>query len=541
MDLTSAFVLHLLPLAATAGRFSETAASLAVTACWQGALVAAVLAVVLRLAPRISATHRFFVWSAGFALATALPFFPVLASLAASPARGGTFSAANAAAGPWLHVDSRWSFAIAALWVAVSVFKAVQLALQALHLRKLGNSASPALPESCPFASGTISVAGRGPVRICTTKHLESPAALGFFTPRILIPDWLRDRLTAAEFEQIVLHEAEHLRRRDDWTNLLGKICLAIFPLNPVLWWIDRRLQTEREMACDEGVVRATREPRSYAACLTTLAERKLQQRAEVLSLGALRRRPELVSRVQSILAPKNAPGPWAMRLLAGTIVCGLLVISAELIRSPQLIAFVPSQAGNAVQGDARLVAEANPEHSLDEAAMRLPAARAGNGGSAPVLTYTKAVLPTVQPSTRTPARAPRAPRGQADVSSPVAQARIAPPASSAQAGENAPREVLAKTELPGSGEKAAAGEQWIIFAAWQEVRSPNRATADGVPQQNAACESDYETEGEAQAAGTTPEVVVIEQLILKVVPVVYHPVPATKAQIRAGWLVLQL
>lgn len=532
MDLTSTSVLNLLPIAGAAGRFSEAAASMAVTALWQGTLVAAVLAVVLRLSPRISAAHRFIVWATGFTLAAALPFFPMLASLAASPLHSSANGVASAAAGPWLELDSRWGIAISALWIAASVFRAIQLAMQALHLRELGKRASPALPESCPFASGSVSIRGRGLARICTTKLLDSPGAIGFFTPRILIPEWLKDRLTPAEFEQIVLHEAEHLRRRDDWTNLVAKICLAVFPLNPVLWWMDRRLLMEREMACDEGVVRATRQPRSYAACLTSLAERKLQQRAEVLSLGAWRRRPELVSRVQSILAPKNAPGPWAMRLLAGTIACGMLVGSVELMRSPQLIAFVPSESGRAAQAEARLV---NLEDSLSAAGVRPSAASAqGERRSAPFLTETKAVLPTAQSQKRMPARVSAAEnRGEAEAAS------ASLPAAPAPAKANASHEVLAKAELPGSGEKAADGEGWIIFTAWEEVRSPNFASADEV--QSAACENGVQTGGETQAGGTTADVVVIEQVVLKVVPVVYRPVPATKAQIRAGWLVLQL
>ena len=55
-------------------------------------------------------------------------------------------------------------------------------------------------------------------------------------------------------------------------------------------------------MACDDGVIRVTRAPRAYAACLASLAERGLQRRAEALSLGAWQRRPELVHRVHSIL-----------------------------------------------------------------------------------------------------------------------------------------------------------------------------------------------------------------------------------------------
>jgi beta-lactamase regulating signal transducer with metallopeptidase domain len=518
---------------AAASRFSDAAASAAVTAVWQGALLAAVLAIVLRLSPRISATHRFIVWAAGFSLAAVLPFFPMLASLAASPLHSGASEVAGASGGPWLQVDSRWSFAIAALWIAASIFRAVRLAMQALHLRKLGKTASTELPESCPFASGRIRVAGRGLVRICTTKLLESPGAIGFFNPRILIPEWLKDRLTTAEFQQIVLHEAEHLRRRDDWTNLIEKICLAVFPLNPVLWWMDRKLLMEREMACDEGVIRATQQPRSYAACLTSLAERKLQQRAEVLSLGAWRRRPELVSRVQSILAPKNTPGPWAIRLLVSMIFCGLLVGSAELMRSPQLIAFVPSQTGKVVQADARLVAEANPEPSLSAAAMRAPASGPASGKQTPFLTKTRAVLPASRPAKRVVA-----PVSVSENRRDAETAKASLPATSSQTGKNAPRGVLAKAELPGSGENAD-GQQWIIFAAWHELRL-NGAPAEGLAQQS-ALESDYQTDGEAQVNGVPANVVVIEQLFLKVVPVVYQPIPATKAQIRAGWLVLQL
>ena len=114
------------------------------------------------------------------------------------------------------------------------------------------------------------------PVEICTTTTLQRPSVIGFLKPRILIPDWLFARLTAGELEQIVLHEAEHLRRRDDWTNLLQKLCLVLFPLNPALVWIERRLCREREMACDEGVIKITHAPRAYASCLARLAERGL-------------------------------------------------------------------------------------------------------------------------------------------------------------------------------------------------------------------------------------------------------------------------
>ena len=63
----------------------------------------------------------------------------------------------------------------------------------------------------------------------------------------------------------------EHLRRADDWTNLLQKLGLVLFPLNPVLLWVEHRLCAERELACDDRVVSSIAGRKAYALCLTHL------------------------------------------------------------------------------------------------------------------------------------------------------------------------------------------------------------------------------------------------------------------------------
>ena len=257
------------------------------------------------------------------------------------------------AATPWFRIDDRWALAIAALWLVASLVRAASLAVHSLHLRQLWNSATPVEVDAhlCALltaASPTRRDHSRKVAELCTTRKLDRPCVIGFFAPRILIPEWLFARLTPGELEQVVLHEAEHLRRRDDWTNLFQKLALVLFPLNPALVWIESRLCREREMACDEGVVRRTQAPRAYAECLTSLAERQIEvrlerRRAHALSLGAFERRPELVRRVYSILARKQALHPVAARALVGVAGCGLLIASVELARCPQMVAFVPA------------------------------------------------------------------------------------------------------------------------------------------------------------------------------------------------------
>ncbi len=332
---------------------------LLVTALWQGALIAGVLAICMRIAPRVSAAYRFVVWGVAFAVLVCLSVFSFVPHFSAGAAHTATAHIAQIAARPWISVDARWSLVIAALWLGASLYRAGDLVIHSVRLRKLWRDAEPVqLDERVESLLRAAELeCGRGPVEVCTTTTLQRPSVIGFLKPRILIPDWLYARLTRGELEQIVLHEAEHLRRRDDWTNLAQKLCLVVFPLNPALVWIERRLCREREMACDDGVIRVTRAPRAYAACLASLAERGLERRVEALSLGAWQRRPELVHRVHSILAQASAAlSPVGARVLLGTLGCGLLAGAVELAQSPQLVAFVP----------ARSVVATNPSRGLE-------------------------------------------------------------------------------------------------------------------------------------------------------------------------------
>lgn len=290
------------------------------------------------------AAHRFVVWSAGFAVIMALPCFPALMHMAVGPVSNQVSDYAPTSR-PWLHLDIRWSILLTALWTAASLYRAVELAIHSVRLRRLWKTATSVTLN--PQIEASLRNGSNRGIELCITTELERPSVIGFFVPRILIPEWLYAQLTPAELNQIVLHEAEHLRRIDDWSNLIQKFCLVLFPINPALLWVERRLCLEREMACDDGVIEKTHAPRDYAVCLTTLAERRITRRAELSSLGALslgawQRRSELVRRVHSILSRKPALGPVATRSLFAILGCGLLFGSVELSRCPQLIAFTP-------------------------------------------------------------------------------------------------------------------------------------------------------------------------------------------------------
>jgi beta-lactamase regulating signal transducer with metallopeptidase domain len=512
---------------------AQTVARMVIDAMWQGAAIAFALYLSLRITPRVSAVHRFAAWTAGFAAVAALPFLPLVVHLVSASSSAAADVSAASAARPWLQFDSRWAFVIAALWLIASALRFAELIFHTLRLRRLWNSATPIADQpvlkghdfgradNADEKSGALAPEGRS-FQVCITNQLDRPSVIGFFSPRILIPDWLYARLTPQELAQVVLHEAEHLRRHDDWTNLIQKFVLVLFPLNPALAWIERRLCREREMACDEGVVSKTQAPRAYAVCLAGLAERRMQRdlerKAAALSLAAWRRRPELVHRVQSILRRQRALHPVAARALLGSLTCGLLAASVELARCPQLVAFVaPPQPPQIAQADAVMPDRAvyTPVSSRSFASNK----------SALRLVDAKAILPSRREALTT------ATSSRATQHSATSEIEIA--SRDAHIGTPHATYLKAETPSPNSEQAAPSVPRYFIFTAVEQVQT--------VPQ-NSREISDYDTstatdansavsQHPASADSKRPAPVphiTITRLILKIAPASSATVPAT-------------
>lgn len=396
-------------------------------AIWEGTVLAAGVFLCLRMLPRLSAAWRSLVWLNVFLLLVLLHVLPALRASQVSASEGHRWH---------IDLDPRWSLAIAGVWLLLSLWKAVQLVGGAVHLHKLARRATPLDCDESLRALLSLGPRGRA-VELCTSDEVARPSVFGFFRPRILLPPLLAEKLTELELRQVVLHEMEHLRRADDWTNLLQKIALVLFPLNPVLVWVERRLCAERELACDDRVLLSNGARRAYAICLTRLAEYSMLRRGLSLVLGAWDRRPELARRVHRLLAgPSRGMGSRQAGLATASLIVGVLGGTLALARSPQLVGFAEKGV--------------SPNHSKTTAELHSVTAPPGTvrdlnarqAESAPRLVQAKAVMPS----------------------------RTAHPRSAAKIGRN---RMVARN----AAKKPAASDQgWLVLTQWTDSAAPPRA-----------------------------------------------------------------
>ena len=167
------------------------------------------------------------------------------------------------------------------------------------------------------------------PIAIISSE-LEVPSAFGLMRPTVALPRsaarWSKDQLDAA-----LLHEISHLKRRDYATHLVAEFVNAVYWINPAIWYAGRRLDMERERACDDGVVSDRIDPIRYAEYLMSLAWRARERAVQpALSFA---NRSSLPERVRSLLdrAQTRAPLGTAGRVAIVAIAAAVVVPAAAV------------------------------------------------------------------------------------------------------------------------------------------------------------------------------------------------------------------
>ncbi|HXO21869.1 MAG TPA: M56 family metallopeptidase [Thermoanaerobaculia bacterium] len=299
---------------------------------WEATVVSGAVLLLTLVLRRMPARVRYalcLLASVKFLLPSVLVF---LAAASLGPAVLHRLPALDLSPLPPLALEPSTVRALIAVWLAGSVL------LAGLCLRRRARFAGALAagrrlssgPEAAALARARERLGLRRDIELVASPALTAPGVWRAFRPVLVLPEGIAEHLTPAELDAVLLHELIHVQR---WDNLVGNLHLTIcclFWFHPLVWLLDHRLLAEREVACDDQVVRLCGQPEVYARGLLKVLRFGLGWRLAGASAAAssdLKRRLERLAAGSRYVPPsllhRGLVGAAAALLLALSVAAG--------------------------------------------------------------------------------------------------------------------------------------------------------------------------------------------------------------------------
>ncbi len=290
-----------------------------------------------------SPNSRFVIWSAllyGSAAYWLLLANAALAGGHSSPnAPHALLRPVTATVAAWQIPDS-WALPLGLALRAIGIVYLLIVSYMAFaHLRRrwhlkwvLGftSEPSPEIAERFQSLADSLHV---GRSRLLILSGATSPATFGWIRPTVLLPALCLEQ-DRSELENILRHELHHVRRRDSVWNGLAIACRALLFFHPAAWHAVRKMQFDRELACDLAVVsHAPARKGDYAECLIRFARLNLAQEATTWGIDFAASAEALTVRVHSILAGTRTTPGW-LRCLRSASAIALFLLFLGIVPS---------------------------------------------------------------------------------------------------------------------------------------------------------------------------------------------------------------
>ena len=203
-------------------------------------------------------------------------------------------SALGAAAGVFARLPDMTLFFLSAWLIGTGVLLAKTGRDLVASLRMVRNSRRIDVPPALAQRFSNV--------RIAASEQAPGPIAAGLFRPSILLPVGFEADLERPGMVALLEHERAHVERRDMLVALGQRLALALLWWSPAMHWISRRMDEEREVACDEIAVERTGDPRAFALTLTHQAESQLWAQTPQLAAGAIGGRSQFGRRISRLV-----------------------------------------------------------------------------------------------------------------------------------------------------------------------------------------------------------------------------------------------
>lgn len=323
---------------------------------WEGAIVAAVTAVILRCLSRRTANARYLVacLATGILLAACAATFalsnrvtpPVDARVEhrssgslpkpSLPKTAGAFSVLpaslhkihRAAVSAWVDdcsplLGQTWLAGVLLLgiwrlgaWISVQRLRVLQIEPPETRIVEAARRLARLLNLSVAFD-------------IRLSRYVQTPMVVGWQRTVILLPVSVVTGLSPEQLDGILAHELAHIRRHDYLVSLLQILAETLLFYHPAVWWLSRQIRLEREQACDDIALELVQNRHAYASSLAALEELRFAGSPVLAAKGS--GGGQMLARVRRILGVNENGSRWSLRgawsflliaLLGGAICC---------------------------------------------------------------------------------------------------------------------------------------------------------------------------------------------------------------------------
>jgi len=307
---------------------------------WQGLAIALGTAFLLQICRNARAQTRYLIACLGLVLCCLAPIWELQGSLQttkefiSAQVVSSSFLESKAELG-WIEQTQIWfqmhiDFIVIS-WAIVVAILGLRLSLGIFWLRSYSNGKRGVSNSYWQQRTDQLAVHFQiaKPVLVRIVNDLESPITIGWIRPMILIPASLITGMTPSYLEALIAHELAHISRFDYVVNFIQNLIEMVLFFHPAVWWISKKIRTERENIADDLAASMLGEPRRLALALQELEY--IQFTTPQLAQSA--HGGNLMLRIKRLVRPEAQSINWktAVTVIGVTAACMGLVANAAV------------------------------------------------------------------------------------------------------------------------------------------------------------------------------------------------------------------
>jgi len=165
-----------------------------------------------------------------------------------------------------------------------------------------------------------------GDLKVVVSDDVNSPMLIGFFRPKIVIPN---TNINAEDYKLALQHEWMHYKQRDAWFKLMAVLVNCLHWFNPVSYLALANISEACEYAVDERITKGLQaaDKKRYSEMILNFASS-----SPALNSNLARSKKQLHRRFSLIMKRNTKSGKTVIGMLLAVLIAAVSVLSSSVV-----------------------------------------------------------------------------------------------------------------------------------------------------------------------------------------------------------------